>query len=179
MPNWCENTLTIIGRGEEGKRQYSLFKGRAEGVTEDDKVDVLCFDNFIPAPENPKIGVTEWQYRNWGTKWGANNAEIQDDWEGQKDKGMDCEYMISYRFDTAWSPPLKFVQKVSKQYPDLKFEIEYWEPNMCFQGSVTYRNGKASEEIHSRNIPKIIWEIMYRRRDNGRKRNEDSGDSLP
>lgn len=60
----------------------------------------------------------DWCNRNWGTKWDACHS------------GMgETPRMTVYRFDTAWGPPLdfieKFVTKILKDYKGLTVRWEY------------------------------------------------------
>jgi hypothetical protein len=59
----------------------------------------------------------DWNVRNWGTKWdvGVGDKEEYPETELMEED----ETSLSYRFNTAWSPPLPAIEKLSAQYPDV------------------------------------------------------------
>tara|TARA_R100000808_G_C2131487_1_gene140623 strand:+ start:123 stop:848 length:726 start_codon:yes stop_codon:yes gene_type:complete len=73
-----------------------------------------------------------WSIDNWGTKWDACEGSI--DSEGK--------YELNFSFDTAWSPPTNWLQKVTERYPSLKFTLEYTEEGMGFEGKAFARDGQ-------------------------------------
>jgi hypothetical protein len=119
MPNWCENSLSVIGEKEEIKRFYE--KG----------LEISPYKNqgqWSLFPYYPYPG--EWDYdwccENWGTKWDIDFedygiAEIEGD-------------AFSACFETAWAPPVEWLKKVQGDYPELKFRLEYSEDGMEFRG---------------------------------------------
>lgn len=92
----------------------------------------------------------------WGTKWDASFGEpiiaI-----GQE--GMDVDACIEaegvtvtpeaaiYKFDTAWSPPIPWLQRTSELEPELEFELQYGEPGNDFAGRVRYVAGLCIEDV--------------------------------
>lgn len=60
-------------------------------------------------------GWYDWNVREWGTKWDACDATIEDD---DPSTGM-----ISYRFSTAWSPAEGAYRKMVEQHPTLEFSF--------------------------------------------------------
>ncbi len=97
----------------------------------------------------------DWCIRHWGTKW---NAET---W------GADWDFN-AIRFDTAWSPPLGFVQALSQRFPDTQIELCFVEPGCEINGRVIYYRG---EEWQSENYAMDS--------DAGRENAERVGMSLP
>ena len=131
MPNWCNNTLRISGPDTD----IQAFKARAVGFSawsnpqEGEKPNLLNFHSLIPIPEEVlqsgyESAGYDWERANWGGKWGACGTELIDEWET-------C---LVYQFDTAWSPPLPFIQHIAKQWPPLTFVLEYEEGGMGFKG---------------------------------------------
>lgn len=118
MPNWCQNILIIEG----DPSLLRMFMEQAEDYR--NKV-CLSFANFIPQPEKEKNALT-WNCNNWGTKWDANEPDIYDE---DIDKGR-----LEYHFDTAWGPPIEWLEKVGPLYPALKFHLSYREEGMGFAG---------------------------------------------
>ncbi len=166
MPNWCENILTVEG----GEKDVQRFKGLAkpkEGMTDTD----LSLDSLYPAPDEikntvsggnvidgvyvkvwrevngkpvaipknelnamqKKYGATNWYTwctEHWGTKWDVQ-AEL-----------LNAPDFLVYRFETAWSPPVKWLEKVAQDFPALRFVLQYDEPMMGFTGTAIYEQGK-------------------------------------
>ena len=56
----------------------------------------------------------EWCYANWGVKWDASNLKI---------KELSDFNTIVFSFDSPWGTPTKFVEELSKMYPDAIFEL--------------------------------------------------------
>tara|TARA_A200000159_G_scaffold161730_1_gene184182 strand:- start:2675 stop:3271 length:597 start_codon:yes stop_codon:yes gene_type:complete len=81
-------------------------------------------------------GGYSWESSNWGCKWGASEAAL---WSSE-------ESFLHYGFDTPWGPPEPFIDKISKDWPDLHFELHYEEPGMNFRGEYHVQNG---EELYS------------------------------
>jgi hypothetical protein len=143
MPNWCANKLTVTGSVEE----VQAFKAKAVGhppwSEPEGPPDVLNFHSLVPLPVEVLTTGTpsnneaayQWQLANWGCKWGACDAGIVDE----------CESCLVYAFNTAWSPPIPFIQTVAKQWPGLIFVLEYEESGMGFKGLAKFQ-GEMSED---------------------------------
>lgn len=146
MPNWCTNELTITG----DPKQIAKFRKLAEQKNKDGEKQALSLGNFYPEPDYTKTEVLptfpdisgtkpvdpsqawwDWRVQNWGTKWELNEVELIDESE---------DYLL-YRFDTAWSPPVKWLEKVAKDYPELDFRLKYEEEGVGFLGVAKSRAG--------------------------------------
>ena len=57
----------------------------------------------------------EWSCNNWGTKWSSCGYEEGQDYNVEPNKLW---------FQTAWSAPHPILQKLSEQYPDIRFTHE-------------------------------------------------------
>lgn len=74
-------------------------------------------------------GGYEWCCANWGTKWGTYDV----DFTPHTKRGA----LLS--FQSAWSPPSVAVfQALSEKFPDLTFEIEYFEGGAAYCGGMTF-----------------------------------------
>ena len=76
-----------------------------------------------------------WCVSHWGTKWdlfGVNRGVTGGE--------------AFYSFDTAWSPPVAWLQKVAEDFPHLEFELRYYEPGMGFVGIASAKGGFFKEE---------------------------------
>jgi hypothetical protein len=91
----------------------------------------------------------DWNVRNWGTKWdvAVHDEEKYPDTEILEESESD----ISYKFNTAWSPPESAIVCLSMQYPTLSFELEFEEEG-GWGGTVIYSSGEGTitEEYQSK-----------------------------
>ena len=71
----------------------------------------------------------DWNIRNWGTKWDvavSESKEYADTYiEGPTENGENL--VVYYNFNTAWSPPIPAMEKLSAQYPSLLLTLSYEE----------------------------------------------------
>lgn len=70
----------------------------------------------------------DWNVRNWGTKWDvaiSNEDKYPDTNMEQADNGENK--VVHYNFNTAWSPAVPAISKLSEQYPELLFTLSYEE----------------------------------------------------
>ena len=151
MPNWVYNNLWVGGKTEDvAKFMEKARQPRPEGLDENNNLvydaepQALSFFNFIAPPmdaitsgeyfgthgyEGGKtLGHTEFnwyefQTREWGTKWDASDIDV--------DELEENSTGVSYRFQTAWSPPMPVFHAMVKQHPELTFEVE-WEEEQGF-----------------------------------------------
>jgi hypothetical protein len=68
----------------------------------------------------------DWSIANWGTKWNACDAELDDD--------CIAEGYIEIRFTTAWEAPVPVFEKMFAMFPKLSFDC-------CWQD-------EAEDELH-------------------------------
>lgn len=173
MPNWVYNSLTITGDKEQinklkeqvGKsftvpfekfdfetREYSVVY-----TTHDNPVfafwNIIAPTDLEEYPKQPprlrdasansilkNLGASNdwynWNLRNWGTKWDvANDSTIGTDINNPDN--------LVYLFDTAWSPPVDAIQKLSEQYPELEMEMRY-EEEQGWGGELLFNDGGYS-----------------------------------
>jgi hypothetical protein len=153
MPNWCYNRLCINTTNESGKILAAAFKPSKEA--EDGTLYATPFQDLRPCPEElhcdagffgegtdkekkmlaiyaankAKHGYAhwyDWQIAKWGTKWDARVEDFDD---------SDPEETYVY-FETPWGAPIEFFQYFSEKYPDARYEDEYDEEGMQFEGRV-------------------------------------------
>ena len=161
MPNWCWNNLEVSGdeiqlrefvekstiNNEDGS-EFSFngthpmpkeFNGIHTGATTINGVQCKQWREI----DGKKIPVTDkemkaykdkyghdnwydWSINNWGTKWDACEPHINHN---------DIDF-FSLTFDTAWSPPIEWIKYIMKDFPDLRFSLEYDEPGCAFGGNL-------------------------------------------
>jgi len=141
MPNWCNNNLRIFGPEADVERFKQTAVGHSPWHPEDgtDK-NILNFHSLVPIPPEVIAAGYEqagfnWERVNWGCKWGACSASLVDEWAGT----------LIYNFDTAWSPPIPFLEKLGPQWSTLTFILDYEEMGMGFKG-LTKVHGDSVED---------------------------------
>lgn len=162
MPNWAFNRLEVSGdradlerfmaenRTDESDLSFSArmpmppeLEGIISGQTiidgqrfsnwrEIDGVNVGVEDDEIQQllAQHGATNWYDWNTRNWGTKWDIRDAEMDD--------GGD---LVSYRFDTAWSPPVKWFANLVPLYPSLEFRLLYAEEQGSAFAGCVYASG--------------------------------------
>lgn len=79
----------------------------------------------------------DWQNASWGTKWNAY---------GQPKDGYPEDTTV-YRFDTAWSHPIKLIGMLSKRLPDVTFSVKFADEDTGSNcGSYEIKNGEILKE---------------------------------
>ena len=97
----------------------NITSGRLGDATEQEKLEMLQDAN------RDSHGYKDWYdfcNSEWGTKWDANNITVN----------SDEDQLMELIFDTAWSPPLAFYNRMVEQ----GFEVSayYYEPGCAFVG---------------------------------------------
>lgn len=154
MPNWVYNTITVSGPYKyvlEVKQVMSQdipTQRRKEGSAWEDEQGVwdmvetdFSFFNVVAPPrdkwgeyfttsgsayESTEYNWYGWNIKNWGCKWDAINNDFPI---------LDGEFLsrdsdrneLVYRFDTAWSPPIEFVDAMAARFNMCQIELEYEE----------------------------------------------------
>ena len=132
MPNWCSNTLEIKGK----RKDLVKIKEKLSGSN-----DCFTCENIIPRPENEDTSdLLAWS-EVWGSKWEPDEPTVND--LEQREQSVDfikdddfLEQMdiLTYCYNTAWSPISKVVEKLSELFPDCYFIEEYEEGGNGFHG---------------------------------------------
>ena len=152
MPNWCYNNLTLWGDVNVVNKIKDWYK-------QSDKTDEGLFGLFYPLPSelkdttspSPEENKTliekygfdnwyDWQTHNWGTKWDVREFITE----------TETESSVCLSFDTAWSPPITFYEKLSEDYPELLISASYYEGGMDFCG--IFNSDEGDETLSISNI---------------------------
>lgn len=168
MPNWCDCDLIVSGskggveefmeraKGENGLLDANSFIPYPKDWAELDKISAKWHDemekqkgdtrvkwlNEHPRPEDGyNHGGYDWCVANWGTKWNLSEPNIRED-DNKGDRRI-----VKFNFGTAWSPPIPVIEQMAEIFPDLKFELRFYEGGMAFQGKFIWKNG----QLHSQN----------------------------
>jgi len=92
----------------------------------------------------------DWSIENWGTKWDAYGFP----------KNQPAENII--RFETAWSCPVKVIQKLAKIFPNAKFKLEFADEDMGYNLGVSYFNhGENTLNTHPEFGSNEAWIQAY------------------
>ena len=106
-----------------------------------------AFDNYL------KYGAVDWYdwcCNNWGTKWNAQNTQLLD------------ENSAEVYFDTAWSPVVKLLKKLSEKNPDCTFEYEFAEEQAAILcGRVVFESGKIKSQEYYPDFSKAAYELFF------------------
>ena len=146
MPNWCNNTLYIQADSKEDMQELKNLLDETLEISKDNNCAIGLLNAIVSMPkelENTKKGSNgdeynwyDWRLSNWGTKWDVECFETI----------MEEDYMV-FQFDSAWAPPVPWLEIVAKLFPKLKFTLKYDEPGMGFTGVA-----KGREEIRDESV---------------------------
>ena len=156
MPNWCWNNLSVSGD------EIQLREFVEKSTINIEENDEFSFNGTYPMPKTLRITAGthlsfiekikryiniklyghdnwyNWSIANWGTKWDACEPHIDNN---------DINF-FSVSFDTAWGPPIEWINNIMQDFPDLCFELEYDEPGMCFGGLLQAQYGVTWEDAN-------------------------------
>lgn len=140
MPNWCYNHLTITGE----KKNLDRIKFYLEDIEKKDDVTPGVFMSLVGRDQTIDLHEYEhggWYQSNidyWGCKWDLS----------YDDSGVEYnEDSIVMSFQTAWSPPVKFIEHLGRLF-DVESELYYEEGGCDFCGKSYYtkENGLVEED---------------------------------
>lgn len=137
MPNWCSNEILIFGDPEKVRTIWKVLDN-IEDHNENIVFRSLCGINPTVSKEEYESG--KWYDANieyWGTKWDVSLDDCQMTYEDD---------VILMSPNTAWSPPVNFCVKLSREY-GVNVEIVYYEIGNDFSGRVRIDNGTIHEDI--------------------------------
>lgn len=140
MPNWCNSNLSVCGPELEVRSIADKLKTKKEDGENGRLAD------FMPQPTDAAgelIGGVDWQYDNWGTKWGDCETELSDE-----NYAVSTMSSISMHFQTPWGPATGLLKEVSRLHPNVTIDNEYEELGMAFFGIARYKGGELVIEEH-------------------------------
>jgi hypothetical protein len=135
----------------EGKwTQEELNKAAAERVADFEK-------NQAALKETGYSNWYDWCVDNWGTKWGDYDHIEQTVTVQQLNMVAEKE-SISFSYNTAWGPfSTAFWAEVSRRFPNVRIEVTFYEPGMCFAGAYSCYQGFLGE-AYAEQTPQADWE---------------------
>jgi hypothetical protein len=147
MPNICQNKLEVGGNAKVIEQFANLVKRGNK---------ILSFESVLPTPpemltEEASVGSSPawytWRCENWGTKWDVMDClDVEKERECNKRFCVVTAWLDGVYFETAWSPPSFFVEKVASLYPDLTFVLRFYEGGAEFAGEQYFENGSFAFE---------------------------------
>ena len=185
MPNHCETDMYIRG-SDEDVTAFAKWLEEIEGMeicralipypepykTMDEEVRAFSFfggeqdkekrqaaeyaykTKYGHTKDGYNSGGYDWCRENWGTKWGVYEVEFTPETR----RGA----LLS--FQSAWSPPSTAVfQALSEKFPNLTFELEWFECGAAYCGGMTFLSKEeASDFGHEFGAPYCEWSGEYR-----------------
>lgn len=125
-------TLTNPQEIERATFEYDSKIKVAQQIEQNEvRYDIGCFQALVGLPDT--IGENEYRYNSndinanyYGTKWDIDYSEFNWDFD---------DTSLSVSFETAWSPPIAFVEKLVLQYKGITdAELHYEEGGCNFAG---------------------------------------------
>lgn len=105
------------------EKKFGVSRGITKEIS-DEYTSRFGYDNWY-----------DWRYANWGTKWNAYD---------QYGDGNEIE------FSTAWNTPYRVMERLSKKYPNVEFNVKYADEDFGYNtGEYTLIGGECVNE----NIP--------------------------
>jgi hypothetical protein len=148
MADMGVNELRVLGESGDLRRFEQQADERHLPVSDRDPYNgefspsVLSFHRLVPIPSDVSSrgydspgGGCEWQKTNWGVKWGAARTDRTEETDG-----------LCYDFETAWYPPVPFLQTVSADHPSLTFLLNFTVPSGNWCEHYEFRGGNRVDE---------------------------------
>jgi hypothetical protein len=107
-------------------------------------------DYTLPIEEAMKFKGNFWydfNVREWGTKWdiAVSDDEKYPDTVLHEHKSEGEDQWLVYGFNTAWSPPVPAMIKLSELVPNCVITLE-WQEEQGFGGEIEFLNGEITAE---------------------------------
>ena len=130
MPNWCNNNITISGDEGTIRTLTAVLKSLK---TDDEEQSSDVFKALIGLPQHMSDGdyKEKWYDTNigwFGTKWDISYDEHAFTFTKNE---------ISFFCETAWSPPIPFLQNLCEMYK-VNANLFYSEGGVGFSGETTF-----------------------------------------
>lgn len=140
MANYCYNYVRITG----DEKTLDLLQEKFKNYSNTNYFTEFG-DTFFDIKRDYKSENFAFYYK-YGTKW----------WDFQMQRDEATELIITG--DSAWSPPINLIQKISETY-NVEIYSEWDEPGMDFAGKVTYINGNMKDLLE---CSSQLFELEYK-----------------
>jgi hypothetical protein len=177
MPNWVYNTVTIQGPKEQVDnikatlnapftREHENWSIEKQAMVTDTYTysnPVFSFWNihrptdlveYAKQPAHTLEGNDWYSFNNreWGTKWdvAVSDSGLHDNTELLEHMSNGEDQWLVYTFETAWSPPVPALIKLSNMVPNCVITLS-WQEEQGFGGEIEFVNGEitANSEYES------------------------------
>jgi hypothetical protein len=101
-----------------------------------DHIELIKYMERVSDPDKWEDGYG-WCTSHWGTKSDLLDVRVHNN-------GVDGE--ATYSFDTAHSPPLLWLEKVAKEWPELQFNLVYEQGYLHLAGQAVFVGGALFKE---------------------------------
>jgi hypothetical protein len=168
MPNWCSNSIEIVGPREKIRAVWTAAQAEGKGLLNalrpmPEGLDIVAGRVGAEGePEQVELERREqenlerhgarnwydWAVSNWGTKWeiSTEGLEFEEDQDGNYDNGgLGPHARITGWFDSAWAPPTGACMAYGEANPDVRITLDYNEPGMVFVGRLTVEDGFSDD----------------------------------
>lgn len=144
MPNWCNNSISIVGPKETIKAIWEDANREGEEGGLLNAIHPMPPElNETTAPSESGVDWYNWRVNNWGTKWDVSLEGLEYN-EVDEDTAE-----ITGWFDSAWAPPIGVYEVFAEQFDNCSLEASYYEPGMDFAGFWSNENGdEFCEDLH-------------------------------
>jgi hypothetical protein len=152
MPNWVSTTLSVTGSKEEITRFIAGIKDNkilesyvtcpeelhatVAGFVAEDKAEEHRKQQEANIAKYGHKDWWDWQYDNWGTKWGDCDTHLEKPVEMSNGS-----WEVQGYFSTAWGSADAGFRKVSDLFPSLMFFFDYDEEAGFFAGLEVIKGG--------------------------------------
>jgi len=124
MPNWCNNSIKIVGDVETLSQLKPVIKAGSGLLQAIAPMPAELEGTTAPSDEPNWY---DWCVSNWGTKWDPEvHLEFTDNGDGTAE--------ITGWFDTAWGPPIEAFNTLAGDWDSCYIELMYEEGGMGFVG---------------------------------------------
>jgi hypothetical protein len=171
MPNWCSNTVEILGDEAELDKVQAQLSTPYRAPHSDESVEEVVEGAFLlwniirPTDMHAYLNETRekpadletlmaevvqtLQTSNFWYHWNVRNWGTK--WEIDDATIERSKNALFYSFDSAWAPPIEAMQTLFTQHPTLAMSLEYYEPNMGYKGRAVFNELGVVDEMTEMN----------------------------
>ena len=135
MPNWCANSVTVVGPAALVQALVDSRFDLAGILPEPDYDQVEVAPAFAEEGGEQVVSQEEawwhWRVAHWGTKWNVSESEELHAWIKSRDEAAGT-LVAGFGFDSAWSPPVGCYVALKEQ--GLHVRALYYEAGTDFMG---------------------------------------------
>jgi hypothetical protein len=162
MPNWCNNSISIVGPKDTIKQLWEDAKAQEDGFGLLNAIHPMPKElEGTTSPSETGNDWYSWRVSNWGTKW-----DISDEGLEYNEVDEDTAEITGW-FDSAWAPPIGAYEQFADSFDNCSLEASYHEPGMDFAGFWSVEGGdEYCEDLHSEyNKPEEMRSDLFNRLD--------------